>query len=220
MPPAAWPRSATPRYEPLRTFSTGSPSLPELIGLSSVGWRTADYDCEWNTAHPLIEASEWQSDASALIRFTTKLVCTGGGDHPEAIEKALEFVNKMDEPPARVLLFADAPAHEEKRGQMVKFHGRVLDTDYAAECEKLHHAGVRMYPFFLQRGAHASAPDQATIAQFKTMASLTGGEAAVLSQSRMEKGDAAELLDAVCLQALDELGGVELKQQYIAKYRK
>lgn len=169
-----------------------------------------DYDCCHNDSCPLLQSSGWTSDAAGLVRFLGSIVCNGGGDGPEAVEKALEFVNKLDEAPSRVLLFADAPPHNEKKGQMLVYHNHKMDTDYSRECEKLAEKNVPVFPFYMHTAAKAS---------FEEIARITGGEAKSLDRARIEKGDANQLLDAVCMQALSEIGGKEMETQYCARYR-
>jgi len=166
-----------------------------------------DYDCERCRETPLIESSGWKTDPSEIVRWLGNIVCTGGEDEPEAVEKALEFANKLeeDERPSRILLFADAPPHEEKKGQMILHHSRKMDTNYKLECEALKKKGVKVFSFYMNHSAKES---------FNKISEITGGKAEELRPT-----DNKGLLDAVCLQALDEIGGDELISKYKATYR-
>lgn len=146
------------------------------------------------------------------VRFVGKILCRGGGASEEAIEAALAFVNDLDSTPSWVLLFGDAPPHPEKTGQHIDFHKRTMTTDYVEECKRLSAKStpVPVYTFYMSKGAQKS---------FEHIATLTGGEAQALDRGKLESGDAKQLLDAVCLQALQEIGGEALTRFYTAKYR-
>ena len=166
-----------------------------------------DYDCI-GTEHPLIEAScggHWTSDADELIDFVQNVKCCGGGDIPEAIEAALEFANSLDTKPTRILLMGDAPPHAEKKGETISAHKNYrLKTDYAHECDKLNKKGVPVFTFYMHKNARET---------FKEIASRTNGEV-----SPLHVNDSAAVLNAVCLQALDDIGGKELKAKYAHQF--
>jgi hypothetical protein len=175
------------------------------ISVQWVAYR--DYDCEGSATSPLIESSGWKNDPSEIIRWLGKVACTGGGDGPEAVEKALEFANRLDEDemPSRILLFADAPPHEEETGQIVEYHKRRMDTNYKDECKKLKAREVPVFSFYMDSYAKT---------EFETISSMTGGKAEELELGKDNK----QLLDAVCLQALDQIGGEKLTTKYKAQY--
>lgn len=176
----------------------------ELL-LKVVAYR--DYDCLKSKKYNIIQSSEYTSDPAKLIRFINKITCArGGGDGPEAVEKGLEYINNEPELPTRVLLFADAPGHRELQGQEIEAFNRIMDTDYTIECSKLSDSGVPVYPFYL---------DQYAKEHFEEIAELTGGTASSLENIEQ---DSSQLLDAICLQALDDLGGDELTLRYQAQY--
>eukprot|EP00041_Stephanoeca_diplocostata_P038836 m.1559437 g.1559437 ORF g.1559437 m.1559437 type:complete len:2778 (+) comp25276_c0_seq3:118-8451(+) len=206
---ALWSAARGQFTEMLRRIAEIAGSTSQ-IEIQWVAYR--DYDCEGRPQAPLIESSGWTTDASALVRFVGKILCRGGRDYEEAIEAALAFVNDLDNTPSRVLLFGDAPPHPETVGQHLEYHNRTMTTDYVEECKKLNAKStpVPVYPFYMHEEARAS---------FQHIAELTGGEAQSLDRSRLESGDAKQLLDAVCLQALQEIGGEAMTRSYKAKYR-
>ncbi|MEB3310644.1 MAG: vWA domain-containing protein [Snowella sp.] len=77
------------------------------VELSWVAYR--DY-CD---NHRIIEQSDWSNSAEYLKTFMGKIACNGGGDFPEAVEKALEIAIK-ESVVSRVILIGDAPPHEDK----------------------------------------------------------------------------------------------------------
>jgi hypothetical protein len=84
------------------------------VAVQWVAYRDCDcVKCET----PLIESSGWKTDPNKILHWLGKIVCAGGGDGPEAVEKALEFAN--------ILLFADAPPHEERKGQIIDYHRKI-----------------------------------------------------------------------------------------------
>lgn len=98
------------------------------IGKSELQWvGYRDYSDKAPT--PILEQSVWTSNAEVLQAFINKIVCTGGGDAPEAVEKALEFANNSPDV-TRVILIGDAPPHMEGKGNLIAAHKVVLSTDY------------------------------------------------------------------------------------------
>ncbi|KAK3255454.1 hypothetical protein CYMTET_35366 [Cymbomonas tetramitiformis] len=165
-----------------------------------------DYDCEGSSRSGLLESSDWTDDPASLVRFVSGIRCHGGADYEEAVEAGLQFVNNEDTPPTRVLLIGDAPPHKEVSGQKLGSHrDRVLATDYRKECAVLAAKGVKVFPFYLHDNAKTA---------FEEIARITGGAAEALSGS-----DSHALLDAVCLNALDDIGGLEMQQLYRAQYQ-
>jgi hypothetical protein len=154
----------------------------------------------------IVESSGWQRDAAALLGFVEEVECRGGGDHPEAIEKALEFANAPfrhperfaedgSDQPTRVILIADAPPHAERAGEELAHHGRTLTTDYRAECEGLREHGVPVFSFYM-RHPRAEEHHMAELKNsFTEIADLTGGEVQLLDV----ENDPRTLIDAVCL---------------------
>jgi len=71
-----------------------------------------DYELEKSK---VLECSDWTSDPTSLVKFVGGIECLSedGCDGPEAVEAALNCVNKEPEPPTRVLLIGDAPPHYE-----------------------------------------------------------------------------------------------------------
>jgi len=153
----------------------------------------------------LIEKSSWTSDAGILQGFVNGIVCGGGLDSEEAVERALLEARREHDMQAitRVLLIADAPPHSEKKGQKLAAHNHVLETDYMLEAWELKRREVPVFCFTV--GAC-----EATMSAFGSIASTTGGTADVLSASK--------LIDVVCTSALQDIGGSELVAEYQSRY--
>lgn len=153
----------------------------------------------------LIERSPWTSNAQSLKSFVSSIVCDGGGDGEEAVERALlEARREHDRSPVtRVLLIADAPPHFERKGQKLSCHNHVLETDYMTEARELKSRGV---PVFCFRVGSCST----TLSRFQEIAETTQGEVADLT--------AAKLIDVICISTLEDIGGGELVAEYRALY--
>ena len=163
-----------------------------------------DYDC----ADKLLESSGWSSDASDLLAFVKKIKCEGGftGDEKEAIEHALAFCSKQEPLPSRVLLIGDCAPHKEKKDEKIEWNGgeHVMQTDFRAECSLLAANNIPVYTFLIGDNAEAAAA-------FTEIATSTGGIASKLTSAEV-------LVDAVCIQALEQMGGAEMAEKYKAKY--
>jgi len=163
-----------------------------------------DYDVG---ARSVLQKSPWSSDPAELRDFIAKIECTGGGDYEEAVEVALREVNieHAKEEVTRVLVIADAPPYYEQTGQRLDHHDHVLTTDYKREARTLAANDIPVYTFYLQE-------EKRLISAFKHIAEVTGGEAAYLDSP-------AKLIDVVCQNALEDIGGHQLVAEYNAKYR-
>ncbi|CAE8585703.1 unnamed protein product [Polarella glacialis] len=160
---------------------------------------------DYSDARPL-EKSTWSSDPAVLQHFVNSIQCGGGGDYEEAVELALAEVsieNALD-PVTRVLLIGDAPPHYERKGQKLMGHNHVLQTDYMEEASALASLEIPVYTFVVG-GANIEA--------FEQIATCTGG-----SMAHLDSPD--KLIDVVCLNALEEIGGSELVAEYKQKYTK
>jgi hypothetical protein len=132
-------------------------------------------------------------------------VCKGGADFEEAIEVALRHANQDEtKTPSRLILIGDAPPHFEKKGHAVKgCVNYILETDYVTECDLLAAANIPVFAFQLNSIGK-------TTEAFKRISGITGGEFSLFDEKK--------LLDTICLQALEQVGGEELKNKYRKKY--
>jgi hypothetical protein len=164
----------------------------------------------------VLEASEWTADPASLVRFVGGVKCRGGSDYPEAVEAALNLVNKEAIPPTQVLLIADAPPHFERKGQAIKalrihasnkeagelMEDGVLQTDYRLECAELLKKGIKVSPLCI-----------GNIPALDEIAKMTDGESKPFSVA-----DADALLHAFCEAGLQDIGGEAMVEQYRAQY--
>ena len=170
----------------------------------------------------VLEASPWTDDPASLVKFVGGIQCESGPgcDWQEAVEAALQCVNREQVFPTRVLLIGDAPPHAEGKGnkmEKLKVHdsnlkgpdafvgGGVLSTDYRTECEKLKAKEIKVYSFYLHEKARQS---------FDDIAKITGGESKAL-----DLNDKESLIHAVSENALEDIGGAAMLEKYRAQYR-
>jgi hypothetical protein len=137
----------------------------------------------------ILESSGWQQSAESLHKFIDSIACKGGGDRPEAVERALEFAAN-DEVATRVFLIGDAPPH--------------ANRDYRRQAKRL--AKLRRPVFTFVVGN-----DSETIRTFKEISDITGGLFSDLN-------DLDDLLDTVALVAADEMGSEDMITTYLARY--
>jgi hypothetical protein len=137
----------------------------------------------------IVQASEWTNQASPLLSFIDGIQCDGGGDEPEAVERALEHAAN-DKQATRVVLIGDAPPHAER--------------DYLAQARRLAELRRPVFSFVV-----GNSPE--TIRTFAEISQITGGKSALLT-------NAQDLIDSVVLTAADDIGGRESVQQYLTKY--
>ena len=200
--------------------------IEELAGAGRVELKWVAYR-DYDVPAALLQCSEWTTDAAALLAFLDGVRCYGGGDFEEAVEAALALANREAAEPTRVLLIGDAPPHQEKKGDKAGTHNHVLETDWARECDELARKGIPVYTFQVAepsrclggrgegvmrstgcgdgpipdargsvRGRQVGS-EEPTATAFSAMAAATGGEARALAS-------ADDLLDVVCLQALEQ----------------
>ena len=161
---------------------------------------------DYSDRNLLLEKSPWSNDPDVLRNFVSGIVCGGGGDAPEAVEHALHEVNKEHaaNKVTRVLLIADAPPHEERKGEYLAHHECTMQTDYKLEANVLAANNIPVFTFHLNN-------EPQLVASFKHIANVTNGTATLLDS-------ADKLIDVICLNALEDMGGAELVAEYNAKY--
>jgi hypothetical protein len=158
----------------------------------------------------ILEKSKWSKNPKDLSEFVSSITCNGGGDYEEAVELALnEANNEHDKNPiTRVLLIADAPPHYERCGEKLGGHNHVLSTDYRKETLRLKENGIPVYTFRLGH-------ETRLVRTFKYIADETGGESQFLD---INAGGSKVLMDCVCENALEDIGGSELVAEYRARH--
>ena len=125
---------ATPKTRDSRTMllvdATGSMAphwdhlkgnLEEIVGrllqvggrphLKFVGYRD---DCDGDR---VIEQCAWHNDAAKLKDFIASVRCEGGGDWPEAVDRALRVAVDDQDGATSVVLIGDAPPHAQRGGE-------------------------------------------------------------------------------------------------------
>lgn len=169
------------------------------LQLKWVAYR--DYSDEY-----CLQDSPWTHEPHILQHFVDGIATGGGDDTEEAIEKALQFAREehIKVPLDRILLLGDAPPHKERKGERLESHNRIMETDYRLESEALQALGVPVYAFRI-------GTSSATKETFQEIATITEGQFADLNPEN--------LVDAVCMSALDEIGGSELVAEYMARYK-
>merc|ERR1711988_168498 len=170
----------------------------DSLNLFWVAYR--DYDCT------VLEKSGWLSDASLLQKFVDNIAIEGGEDDEEAVEQALALANEEHDkdPITRVILIADAPPHPESKGQELASHSVTLSTDYKIETEKLKQKGIPVFTFYLNT-------DKTLVTPFEYIANQTGGSSALLD-------DSSKLIDVICTNVLEDIGGSELVAEYHSRW--
>jgi len=151
----------------------------------------------------LLEYSEWTEDPDILLQFIETVHTNGGGDGPEAVEIALEFANSQTDV-TNVILIADAEPHMEGKGATCEYHKRTLHTDYLYESKQLGAKHIPIHGFYMGSGTEL-------VKSFNEMASITGGSASALN-------DASKLIDVVCQNVLQDIGGEKLALEYRKAY--
>jgi hypothetical protein len=136
----------------------------------------------------ILEASDWCTTADALGDFIARVVCDGGGDAPEAVDRALGAA-LAEEHVSRAILIGDAPPHSYR--------------DCRAEAQQLGQKGRPVYPIVI--GQHAE-----TIKSFAMIAELSGGK--MISFTNLE-----ELFELITLLAA-HAAGPETLRRYETRY--
>ncbi len=180
-----------------------------------------DYDCKEDG---ILQSSSWETKASNLRAFMSKISAKGGGDYEEAIEIGLWHAVKESEQPdgiSQVILIGDAPAknpaaierdRKANGGEIYWGSTKFTLTHYANELQKLKAKSIKVHAFYLENGAEAN---------FREIATETGGRCEEL---KIHSSNGASLLTHfVTEEILRKTAGdqgeaaVEL---YRAKYRK
>mmetsp|Transcript_2002 Transcript_2002/g.2902 ORF Transcript_2002/g.2902 Transcript_2002/m.2902 type:complete len:427 (+) Transcript_2002:3-1283(+) len=160
----------------------------------------------------VIQKSNWSKDPMELSKFVNAISTSGGGDYEEAVELAMKEANDEHEKEkiSRVILIGDAPPHYEGCGNRLGGHNHVLATDYKKETKRFKQNGIPVYTFRL-------SDEASLVTTFKHIADETGGES-----HRLDIGDrnSNKLIDIICENALEEIGGSELVAEYRARHVK
>lgn len=156
------------------------------LGEFQIKWVAYRDYCDGNN---IIQASEWHHHSASLFSFIDAIQCHGGGDAPEAIERALEYAAN-DQEATRIALIGDAPPHPER--------------DYIAQAQRLAKLQRPVFSFVV-----GQYPE--TIATFKKISEITGGISTLLTKTD-------DLLDLIVITVADDIGGKETIEQYINKY--
>jgi len=85
-------------------------SVQRDLALKIVAYRD---DCDGDR---VIEASDWSREAGTLGEFVGRVRCGGGGDWPEAVDRALSVAVGEQSAVSAVVLIGDAPPHEGRDG--------------------------------------------------------------------------------------------------------
>jgi Mg-chelatase subunit ChlD len=144
-------------------------------------------DCD---GEQVIEQSAWCSDAEDLHRFIGNVHCTGGGDRPEAVDRALQVAVAEQEAVSGVVLIGDAPPHDGRDGRQ--------------EAQSLGQANRPVYPIVV---GGASDTRQA----FAEIARLSGG--------KMIELDNLEELYSVLSVVLAHSMGKDTFEEYLKRYQ-
>ncbi len=156
------------------------------LGTFQLQWAAYRDYCDGDL---VIQASGWTRQANPLLAFIDSIECGGGGDEPEAVERALEHA-VADRLATRVVLIGDAPPHAER--------------DYVAQARRLAELHRPVFTFVV-----GDSPE--TIRTFAEISEISGGKSARLT-------NAQDLIDLVVLTAAQDIGGSESVEQYLSKY--
>lgn len=138
----------------------------------------------------VIVGSEWTRDNTALGAFVGNCRCDGGGDWPEAVDRALAVA--LDEHDvSAVVLIGDAPPHAERDGR--------------DEAQRLGALTRPVFPIVVGDAAD-------TRAAFQEIARLSGGR-------RLDLERLDELFDVLAA-VLAYAGGPEVLADYVARFEK
>lgn len=135
----------------------------------------------------ILEASPWSQKADELRRFVGAIVCDGGGDAPEAVDRALQ-VALQEEQVSRVILIGDAPPHAAQ--------------DCSKEAQALGQKNRPVYPIVIGQCAE-------TREAFARIARLSGGK-------MIELTNLDELFEFITILTVHAMGDEALRK-YEAK---
>ncbi len=126
-----------------------------------------------------------------LIQFIQKIKCDGGGDFPEAVEKALA-VAVAEAEVSRVILIGDAPPH--------------ANRDYREQAIAL---GQKQRPVF----SFVVGKDAETYQTFTEISRLSGGLCQYLENNE-------DLINFVAVTVVEQMGGKKSLDSYVKRYQK
>lgn len=136
----------------------------------------------------IIETSAWCTTAEDLQHFIAQVTCDGGGDFPEAVDRALQIV-LAEEQISRAILIGDAPPHPQR--------------DCRREAQELGQKARPVYPIVI--GQHPE-----TAEAFAMIARLSGGK--TINLTHLE-----ELFELITILAA-HAGGLDNLRRYEARY--
>lgn len=143
-------------------------------------------DCDGDR---VIEPSAWSGQAAELRGFLRKVACSGGGDEPEAVDRALQVALEEQGEVSGVVLIGDAPPHPHRDGRK--------------EAMELAKQQRPVYPIVVGKS-------QETRAAFAEIARLSGGR--LLELDRLD--ELYEILGVVIAHRMGE----EIFKEYLARY--
>jgi hypothetical protein len=156
------------------------------IGSFQLKWVAYRDYCD---GEQIVVASEWMRQPNPLLSFIDSISCFGGGDEPEAVEKALEYAAN-DKSATRIVLIGDAPPH--------------LERDYVVQARRLAQLRRPVFSFVV-----GNSPE--TVRTFAEISKITGGKSTLLTSAQ-------DLIDLVVLTVADDIGGSDSVEQYLKKY--
>ena len=143
-------------------------------------------DCDGSQ---IIEESPWSQSPQILKTFLRTIECKGGGDFPEAVDRALQQAIS-EKTLSRVILIGDAPPHSQRDCQREATHLGLL--------------GRPVYPIVIGQAVE-------TYEAFSRIAKLSKGK--VIKLENLE-----ELFELISLVVVHAMGGEAMKT-YEEKYR-
>lgn len=144
----------------------------------------------------VLKASGWHNSLGPLLDFVKTIDCFGGGANDgEAVEHALAHAVK-EKNVTRILLIGDEPPHAER--------------DYKRQAARLAEQKRPVYSFVVPYDD--SGVDPRTERMFEEISTITGGASTILTKAQ-------DILDVIVMNAADDIGGEEMVEQYIEKYR-
>jgi len=154
-----------------------------------------------------LKTSPWTSDPKELIQFIEGIRPEGGGgDGPEAVEKALERANE-EKDVSQVILIADAPPHLEAKGQVCKAFNIILTTDYKIEAKRFADKKIPIHCFYMSTD---KVVDKSLKSTFEEIGNITDGSATHLTK-------AEDLIHVVCESVVLD---IDPAGTLVAEYRK
>ena len=161
-------------------------SLPQLLQLSKM---TGLFEQVAVLAYrdycdpKIIEWSGWKQDAGPLTAFVSQLDADGGGDRPEAVKTAFDFLLQKVVRPTVVILYTDAPPHSPYVGSSYLWKEiqalGAKDADWVTICGKASQKGLVVH-------AILSVQIPTTASWYALMACRTGGSCSFLSERNQE----------------------------------